>query len=355
MTISIEMRQAQDRVRTLTAELAALQKEQLTSERVKREIFKLSERSVQIPAWSAKPPVTPKHGPGVPTLFASDWHWGEKIDPNQIGGINRYDLSIAHKRARALINQTLDLLFTRMVNPNYPGIVFALGGDMISGDIHDELRITNEMASIPTLLDLVAVLTWGIGELADRFGAVFIPCVTGNHGRTTIKIQAKDRHHTSYDWLLYMMLAKAFEADKRVTFQIADSSDALYKVFNTVYCLTHGDQFRGGDGVIGALGPIIRGDHRKRSRNGQIGASYDVLLLGHWHQLIQMQRLIVNGSLKGYDEYAYQNNFGFEVPRQALWITHPDHGITFQMPVLVEPHTTGLKPAWAAIPQLVPA
>lgn len=29
------------------------------------------------------------------------------------------------------------------------------------------------------------------------------------------------------------------------------------------YLLTHGDQFRGGDGVIGALGPIIRGDHKK--------------------------------------------------------------------------------------------
>ena len=60
------------------------------------------------------------------------------------------------------------------------------------------------------------------------------------------------------------------------------------------------------------------------------------MLLGHWHQLIQLERLIVNGSLKGYDEYAYSNNFGFEPPRQALWLTHPEHGLTFSMPVYLD-------------------
>jgi hypothetical protein len=31
-----------------------------------------------------------------------------------------------------------------------------------------------------------------------------------------------------------------------------------------------------------------------------------------------------------------RGNFGFEPPRQALWITYPEHGITFRIPVLVE-------------------
>lgn len=101
--------------------------------------------------------------------------------------------------------------------------------------------------------------------------------------------------------------------------------------------------------MIGALGPVIRGDHKKRSRNGQIGMDYDTLLLGHWHQLIQLQRLIVNGSLKGYCEYAYSNNFSYEPPRQALWITHPVHGITFSAPVNVERKSMKSKGnAWVA-------
>jgi len=160
--------------------------------------------------------------------------------------------------------------------------------------------------------------------------------VTGNHGRNTKKPRAKGRNYSNFDWLLYQFLAKHFEQDRRVQFLIPDGTDAHWTVFGHRYCMTHGDQFRGGDGMIGALGPIIRGDHKKRSRNGQIDMGYDTLLMGHWHQLIQLQRVIVNGSLKGYDEYAAANNFGFEQPQQALWLTHAERGITFSMPVHVD-------------------
>ena len=70
------------------------------------------------------------------------------------------------------------------------------------------------------------------------------------------------------------------------------------------------------------------------------------MLLGHWHQLIQLERLIVNGSLKGYDEYAYSNNFGFEPPRQALWLTNHDHGITFSIPIYVDRRPKQEKTGW---------
>ena len=177
-------------------------------------------------------------------------------------------------------------------------------------------------------------------------------CVTGNHGRDTLKIWNKDRHATSFDWLLYCLLAKHFENDSRITFLIPDGPDAYFRIFSHRYLLTHGDQFRGGDGVIGALGPIIRGDHRKRSRNGQINMEYDTLLLGHWHQYIHLTRLIVNASLKGYDEYAYNSNFPYEAAQQALWITHPKYGITFRMPVQLQQHINKVEGAsWVAIPQ----
>lgn len=322
-------------LRTLRGQLAAGKREALDEEFVKRRILKLAEMRAEPPAWLIQSR-TSKTSPGVPTLFASDWHWAEVVDPTQIGGVNEYDLAIGHRRARRMVEVTIDLLNNHMVNPKYPGIVFALGGDMVSGDIHDELVATNEKEIMAAVVDLFGVLVTCIKTLADHFGRVFVPCVTGNHGRNTHKIRAKGRNFTSFDWLLYCFLAKEFEGDKRVSFLIPNGPDALYKVYNTRYLLTHGDQFRGGDGMIGALGPIIRGDHKKRSRQTQIGASYDVMLLGHWHQLIQLQRLIVNGSLKGYDEYANANNFGYEPPRQALWITHPSHGITFSMPVSVD-------------------
>jgi hypothetical protein len=329
-----ELQEAKAKIRTLETAADAQAKEQLTAEFIKKKIIQLKDENIDVPDWLIR---TPKEEvSGVPTLFASDWHWAEIVDPKQIGGVNQYNITISQQRARALIETAIDLLNNHLNNPEYPGIVFALGGDMVSGDIHEELMATNEVEIMPTVLDLFGVLTWCITTLADQFGKVFVPCVTGNHGRNTHKIRAKGRNFTSFDWLLYSFLAKRFEADERIKFLIPDGPDAYYSIFGHKYLLTHGDQFRGGDGMIGALGPIIRGDHRKRSRNAQIDQDYDTMLLGHWHQLIQLQRLIVNGSLKGYDEYANQNNFPYEPPRQALWITHPQHGITFSAPVNVE-------------------
>lgn len=323
------------KIKTLQTQLRAAGKERLTASLVRTEIIKLVDQQPEPPQWLITNKAS-KRSPGVPTLFASDWHWGEVVDPSQIGGVNEFNLEIAHARARNLVNYAIDLLENHMVNPSYPGIVFVLGGDMVSGDIHDELVATNEVEIMPTVIDLFGVLIWCINVLAEHFGRVFVPCVTGNHGRATHKIRAKGRNYTSFDWLLYTILEKHFAADKRVVFSVPNGSDCAYNVFGHRYLLTHGDQFRGGDGMIGALGPIIRGDHKKRSRNTQVGQAYHTLLLGHWHQYIHLNRLIVNGSLKGYDEYAYQGNFPFEPPRQALWMTHPKWGITYSLPVFVE-------------------
>lgn len=75
---------------------------------------------------------------------------------------------------------------------------------------------------------------------------------------------------------------------------------------------------------------------------------YDTMLVGHWHQHMQLRRFIVNGSLKGYDEYAYVNNFPFEPPAQAFWITHPQVGKTFSMPVYAERPQRAAAESWAA-------
>ena len=334
-----------DRIRRLEAQLSTIQRDNLDAEFVKKKILKLADQPIKPPDWMIKPKAG-NESTGVPTLLASDWHWGEVVDARQVNGVNEYNIGIAQDRAKVMVETTVELLKQHIKHKQYPGIVFALGGDMVSGDIHEELSVSNEKEIMPTVLDLWATLTWCIDTLAKEFGNVFVPCVTGNHGRNTHKIRAKGRNFTSFDWLVYQFLAKRFENDKRVRFHIPDGSDAHYQLYNHRYVLTHGDQFRGGDGMIGALGPIIRGDHKKRSRNSQIDMEYDTLLLGHWHQLIQLQRLIVNGSLKGYDEYAYQNNFPFEPPRQALWITHEKYGITFSAPVMVDRPKGNKKAPW---------
>lgn len=319
-----------DRVHQLESIIKSNKKDSLSEHYVREKIIKLTSQEPNPPKWLTDINAYDKWN-AVPTMFLSDLHWGEVVDPNQIGGINEYNIEIAQERLKNTVSTAINLL--DMTHGEYPGIIVALGGDMLSGDIHEELSESNEMPMMPVFLDLFENMIWAIKQFADQYGNVFVPCVTGNHSRTTRKPRAKSRNFTNFDWLLYTLLEKHFENDDRIKFYIPDGPDAIYKIYNTKYLLTHGDQFRGGDSMIGALGPVIRGDHKKRSRNGQIGLEYDCMIIGHWHQLIQMQRLIINGSLKGYDEYANANNFGFEPPRQALWLTHPDHGIIMSMAV----------------------
>jgi hypothetical protein len=281
-------------VKTLRSKLTDAAEEGWDEKRVIERIMDLSSDTPEPPDWTLKSRAS-KHSAGVPSLFASDWHWGEVVDPNQVAGLNQFNLAIAHERAKAFVANTIDILTNHVVNYDRKGLVMPVGGDMFSGDIHEELMATNEVELGPSFIDLEGVLIWSIEEILKHVEQLFIPWVTGNHGRWTHKIRAKGRAFTSFDWLLGQVLRKHFEKNPRVTFMIGSGSDVRFKIFDYRYMLSHGDQFRGGDGMVGALGPIIRGDHRKRGRASQVGQDYDTLLLGHWHQLIQLRRVIVNG------------------------------------------------------------
>lgn len=271
---------------------------------------------------------------GTAVLFLSDIHFDEVVHPAQIGGSNEYNREIATASLKNTFRSAVMLLKGFMAAPKYDGIVCPLGGDLLSGNIHEELVESNEAPIQRSMLALEEILIEGIGCLADEFGKVHVPCVTGNHGRMHKKPRAKNRAFENFEWAVYQRLASYFRRDSRITFDIPEGPDAFFSLYSQRYCLTHGDQFRGGDGIGGIMVPIMRGASKKQVRQQAIGDAYDVLMMGHWHQYIHTNRLIINGSVKGYDEYAYQGNFPFEEPQQALFIAHPEAGVTFRMPVL---------------------
>jgi len=59
------------------------------------------------------------------------------------------------------------------------------------------------------------------------------------------------------------------------------------------------------------------------------------MILGHFHTYMTLPGIIVNGSLKGYDEWVASMNFGYEDPKQAFWVSTPERGPVFH--VAVEP------------------
>lgn len=279
------------------------------------------------PAWLRTVPKGKKRG--TPTLFLSDLHWGERVYANQVGGVNTFDMPTARARLRTVTDTFLQMCFDELARPDYPGVIAALGGDLISGYIHEELKHHADGALTEQVIDVVEHLQVCLSTLADEFGRVYVPCVVGNHGRLDRKPPAKNAVKENLEWLAYEFLRKFFQDDNRVTFTVATGLDLLYSVHGFRYLLTHGDQFKGGTGITGPLLPQMRGKQKKDMVYSATNRKFDCMIMGHWHHARMLNEIIVNGSLVGYDEYAFKMNFGFQPPQQTMWITDPRHGIWY--------------------------
>lgn len=292
-----------------------------------------------VPAWvslsKSKPKMSQDSGLSTAVVVLSDTHFDEVVNAAEVDYVNEYNRGIAESRLAQFFQNTIALAKEHTAGITYEGIVCCLAGDMISGDIHEELATTNEATSVQTVLHWSGLVADGLRLLADAFGRVYVPCVVGNHGRTTRKPRAKQRVHTSLDWMLYQIVARELSSDDRITMDISEAADLLFDVHGTRFLLTHGDQFKGGSGIAGALSPLMIGDSRKRKRGITTGRPYDYMIVGHWHQYGMFKSIIMNGSLKGYDEYAYVSNFDVEPPQQAWFVVDSRHGITLRAPVLV--------------------
>ena len=289
----------------------------------------LKSQPLSPPSWLTK---KVKKSKGVVCTILSDTHFDEVVKPEEIQNRNEYNRKIAVKRLQSYFQKIILLTNEYMTGVEYEGCVLFLGGDIFSGDIHEELSETNEDTMLGSVIFWAEQISAGINLLGDTFEHVHIPCVVGNHGRRTRKPRAKLRVRDNFDWFLAKILEQRFADNNKITFNIAEGADLLVDVQDTTYLLTHGDQARGGGGIGGIWPPLMRLVARKRNNT-----DFDYMVLGHFHQLIMAPSsgFILNGSLKGYDEYAAIGNFAYEDPQQALWVNLPAKRILWNTAVQV--------------------
>lgn len=275
----------------------------------------------------------------VPILVLTDWHLGERVDPAQTGGY-AFDVAIAKSRISQTVDRTIAMTRRHLAGLRYPGIVVALGGDMVSGGIHSELAETDELSLIASVITARDVLVSAITRLADEFGQVFVPTALGNHGRfMDRKPRAKGYAERNADFLIYEFLGQAFKDDPRVHIVNPAAGETIFSVYGRNFLLTHGDRIgaKGGDGIIGPIGPITRGSFKTANSLESLGVPVDHIVMGHWHRSIFLPNTTVCGSLKGPDEYALRMlRVPAEDPSQTLIVVHPEHGITFRQPIFLK-------------------
>jgi hypothetical protein len=268
-------------------------------------------------------------------VLASDWHVEETVEAEAIGGLNEYNLKVADRR----ITKFFQSIIWNIEHDRADGhllirdLVLWLGGDLITGFIHEELREMNGLSPTQAVIWLVPRLRDGILTLLEhlQLESLVIPCSHGNHGRTTFKSHISNGYANSFEWLMYHWLKSTFSGDPRVVFEVTGSAHQYVKVYDSLLHFHHGDQLAYKGGVGGLAIPL-----------GKMVPKWDqinkaaVHNIGHFHQLMFLGPTVVNGSLIGYNPFAMSIGASPEIPQQAMYYVDKKRGFCLPRAIWVD-------------------
>jgi hypothetical protein len=221
------------------------------------------------------------------------------------------------------------------------GAMLTFNGDLISGDIHEELMRTNALTSLEQVMHCASVVSATVGMALEAYPTVHVVGTPGNHGRTTHKSTAKLYAELSYDSLIMHQVAKEWAGEKRVTFQ-SGQKDAVTPVLNDLVVSTHGDKIGtgGGQGFAGPMLPVLRGAKKLIEQMNSVGTPPTIIQLSHYHKVgnpyVGSVPIFANGSVVGYSEYAGDIRASVEPAQQWMYLVHSRWGVRETLSVKLE-------------------
>ena len=278
----------------------------------------------------AHPPVIktprsrPKSGmrPGTPCFMLSDLHIGETVTLEETLGVNRFDLDVARGRMAECFSNMLWLRKDMARTVACDDTFLALNGDVVTGNIHDELKETNA-GGLRTQCDAaVDMLYPGIVEMADATpGVMHIVCEGGNHGRLTKKQHIKNGTEHSIEHIGVFDTLRRLIGDRggKVAWHIPRAERHISVIQGWRVSTQHGTMIKSQGGIGGTLVPMTRWATRADDA--------DLYLFGHFHEDDAYGNIIKNGSLIGESAYGKWIGVKDRAPKQVAWILDPDHGV----------------------------
>ena len=269
----------------------------------------------------------------------SDLHIGDNVDLAQMAGLNSYNIDIFNRRLYGWATQLLNLVELRRNVAPVNELIIPMLGDMISGDIHEELARTNIDNCMQQMIRGANLIAQAIMFLAPHFSKISIPCVVGNHGRMTRKPPMKDKY-MDWDYMLYQWVAAYLQNQKHITFSIPKAFINSFEVGNSNILIMHGDSISGA-GSTQAIAKGVTGlraflqfrttleDAVLTSQNDMI-TQFDSVLMGHFHRIEEIDigtgAIHICGTMKGGDEFAAQRLHAITKPKQLVTYWHPKYG-----------------------------
>ena len=263
----------------------------------------------------------------------TDWHIGAQQNADEIERINEYNYSIAHSRVEDLTHRSNRLIERLRGSYKIRNGVLICTGDMISGDIHDELTRTNEFPVPIQVVKAAELFAAGVTVISQNYANLRVEYMTAdNHSRLTRKPQAKEQGINSFNYLVAVIAEKILSRMNNIEFNINTEPQKVVPVLNMRYLAMHGHQIKawsghawyGWDRKVGKESTsrlaMIMDEPERMDTLG-----FNKIVAGHFHEPIDTLHFSIGGSLSGTDAYD-RDNGRYAPPSQPIWLVSEKYG-----------------------------
>lgn len=236
-------------------------------------------------------------------LDIGDVHFGELVSSRSTGGVAEYSPDIARRRFDHTIDESI-----RLGKQHKIGAIWMIGGgDMISGNIHDDLSRNNEMMTVGQTLDCADMVYSGLEKLCQAFPTVNFSGYSGNHARTERIPYFNHKQTESMDYMLYKILEHKGARQPNLKFHTPDSFYSVLDVEGRKMLVMHGDTIKQQNSMGLPYYGFFKEYWKWGNMREEVGDFQD-MMLHHFHTPTRLNmgnnNLFVNGALKGKDDYS---------------------------------------------------
>lgn len=270
-------------------------------------------------------PVKKTASPLTCVMHLTDLHEGEVTKLDEVDGFGEFNPDIFTRRLNQFGQFVIDHVAIQRAGYNIPRLHILGTGDYISGDIHDELKVTNAYPAPEQAVNAGLKIGALVAMLAPHFETVTADLITlDNHGRLTRKNQASQGGENNFGYVVAHIVQQYVSRIKNVAINIHAKASALVPVGPERYLLFHGHQIKGWAGL-----PYYGFDRRIAmeavKRMGVPDAAFTKMVMGHFHVAVDAPNWVIGGSLSGTN--AFDHGCGrHSRAHQTTWLVHPKHG-----------------------------
>ena len=345
----LDARRRLERAVTERNQLKALLKQATANANLLDDIRDLITPSLQAaPIKPAKPAVVAqrkrtKTGVSI-VVHLTDLHWGEIVDPEQVGGLNAYSPEIAALRIQHIIDTIAKWVRNYDKLTGVEEIVFIVNGDTVSGQHNLHPDSADEYARIAVQVrDAAMVVAQAVSEVAPLVKRVRIFGTQGNHPRGTRKPPTGKAHtETSWETLFHELTAALLIRHRNVDYHVARSYRITTQIGPSTWAIMHGHMMKGGGGSLGIPAYGLKRVH-DATRDRSITTAHLTELadsmrnvvkhtrIGHFHLFTKWGvgegTVGICPSPKGVDNFVTDALERYSPAAVLIEVVHPEHDI----------------------------